>query len=53
MDGRDGKSGRKTPGSREERLKAALKANLARRKAQSCARQASDEAAQDNDDNED
>jgi hypothetical protein len=39
MDGKDGKGGRKAPGSRDERLKAALKANLARRKAQSRARQ--------------
>ncbi|WP_023849020.1 hypothetical protein [Ponticoccus alexandrii] len=52
MDGKQGKSGRKAPASRDERLKAALKANLARRKAQSRARQASDAADQSKDDNE-
>ncbi|HEY6917844.1 MAG TPA: hypothetical protein VI412_01185 [Tabrizicola sp.] len=34
----------KRPGSREERLKAALKANMARRKAQAKARTAEDAA---------
>ena len=37
------KSARPTPKPREDRLKAALKANLQRRKAQARARKASDE----------
>ncbi|MEL7253420.1 MAG: hypothetical protein AAGL23_04545 [Pseudomonadota bacterium] len=46
--GNSGKSAKKGPADREDRLKAALKANMAKRKAQAKAREAEDNGPTDN-----
>ncbi|MEO0371286.1 MAG: hypothetical protein AAF231_07510 [Pseudomonadota bacterium] len=46
--GNSGKSGKEAPTDREDRLKAALKANMAKRKAQAKAREAAGDEPDDN-----